>query len=405
MKKLAIWSLCATGLLLSLLPHQVTGKYEKASETKGIEEAFDQSRSSFDFHENWDYCSGTTIEIKHISGKDDYEKDFAKAFELLKKENGGSIKLQHGVYEVSGSVTIPEKCCIRGAGMSKTTIRLKKEAAPYFPSGKKGLLHCSKSSHVSIQALTVDGNQKEQQSEHKYYRHGRYGVSFERCNYAWFRNVRAANNEQYGFFVRGIRGFSSYHALFESVQADGNGLDGMKFRSLMYASVINSIVRDNHRNGVYVTGRSGRILLYNNRLWNNVKCGYKSMKEKGYTPAEVLIEKTLVEKSKKAGICIVRGVDTRIKSSSVRSLDGGACYKIGTSKRVTFLDSKCEGKIFTGKYEGDKCVEGIVEKGVCCALSCGRCGGRKCSERGNCCISDIKKIGKSCKENEAPCSM
>jgi len=59
--------------------------------------------------------------------------------------------------------------------------------------GKKGVLHCTKSRYVSVQARTVDGNRENQHSAHKYLTHGRYGISFERCNYSWFRNVRATN--------------------------------------------------------------------------------------------------------------------------------------------------------------------------------------------------------------------
>jgi len=399
---MALSTLCAKFVCFSLLTLQVMGVYVKLSEKKGIDEAFDKYRSSFDFQKNWQYCTRGTVEIKFVEGKKDYLEDFETAFKMLEKENGGSIKLGKGTYEVSGPITMPEKCCIRGAGMRKTTIRLQDKARAPFPSGKKGVLHCTKSRYVS------DGNRENQHGDHKYLTHGRYGISFERCNYAWFRNVRATNNQLYGFFVRGIRDSSGYHALFEAVQADGNGLDGMKFRSFMYASVSNSIVRDNDRNGVFITGRSGKILLYNNRISKNGRCGYRSESEKGDAPNQVRIENTTVKESSEAGMCVIRGNETVIKATAVYSTKSankskGACYEIDTSCRVTFDSSKCVGTQFQGKLAGSNCEEGVMERGVCCALSCGECGGRKCSKRGRCCVSGVKR---PCKQGGTlPCKL
>ena len=41
-----------------------------------------------------------TVQIKYISGKDDHEKTFEKAFQMLDKANGGSRNLGKGVHSL-----------------------------------------------------------------------------------------------------------------------------------------------------------------------------------------------------------------------------------------------------------------------------------------------------------------
>lgn len=53
------------------------------------------------------------------------------------------------------------------------------------------------------------------------------------------------------------------------------------------------------------------------------------------------------------------------------------------------------------------CMTGIrLGTEVCCPLSCGKCGGRNCSDRGpnkSCCSSGIKRSRRKCKYNSPPC--
>merc|ERR1712196_71585 len=54
-----------------------------------------------------------------------------------------------------------------------------------------------------------------------------------------------------------------------------------------------------------------------------------------------------------------------------------------------------------------QCTNGIKRKNICCAKSCGKCGGYRCEKRpggrSKCCSENIKSSKKSCSTNNAPC--
>ena len=59
--------------------------------------------------------------------------------------------------------------------------------------------------------------------------------------------------------------------------------------------------------------------------------------------------------------------------------------------------------------KASSCKAGLEAAGVCCALSCGVCGGTGCSARPGgasaCCTGPIKAAKKSCKKHAAPCTL
>eukprot|EP00756_Hemistasia_phaeocysticola_P031180 Hpha_TRINITY_DN16336_c0_g2::TRINITY_DN16336_c0_g2_i1::g.60671::m.60671 len=63
---------------------------------------------------------------------------------------------------------------------------------------------------------------------------------------------------------------------------------------------------------------------------------------------------------------------------------------------------------YTNTIQGDiRCSGGILNNGVCCAASCGRCGGTNCGNlpggASNCCSGSIKSANNSCYTHNAPC--
>ncbi len=68
-----------------------------------------------------------------------------------------------------------------------------------------------------------------------------------------------------------------------------------------------------------------------------------------------------------------------------------------------------ENACFTPDYcvaADPDCEHGLSSRGVCCPLSCGRCGGTACAERPGgraCCTSWIQEQGVSCAAAQAPC--
>ncbi len=60
---------------------------------------------------------------------------------------------------------------------------------------------------------------------------------------------------------------------------------------------------------------------------------------------------------------------------------------------------------------GTGCAHGVLDPSgdVCCAASCGRCGGTSCQNlhggRDNCCTSSVRNSNHSCAQHEPPCTM
>lgn len=183
-------------LLVTFLIACASAKWTALPEEKDLKEAFGSKPSSFKYSDNWKYCQKDITDLKPNSAILNHEVEFNKIFAEKAQNGGGAIRLSEGTFIISGKIEIPEKCCLLGAGMSRTIIRLRNKAKPFFPV--KGLVSCSKASHVTVIGVTVDGNGEYQFKGHKYYSFGRYGVSFERCNYAWIRNVRSVRNELFG---------------------------------------------------------------------------------------------------------------------------------------------------------------------------------------------------------------
>lgn len=390
----------------------VSGKYEKLDESKDVIEAFEKP-ASFDILENWNICSknSTLLKVELPAKKYNHDKAFEDALKLLPKE-GGTLKLEKGTYLVSRPVVLPENSCLIGAGMSKTIIRLAEKSTPFKTQGDaKGILSCSKNSRVSIIALTVDGNKNQQNTNHKYYAYGRYGVSAERCNYFWTRNVRSTGSELYGFFTRGVKNDPLYHAFHEACVADGNGLDGIELRSVFYSSVYNSIVRNNKGDGISIGGRSAHNMIKYVRVSNSGANGIRLWKSYGKSPEDNMIQNVYVDESERSGIYMDSATDTVVKGGHITAKKGtskSACYKVRKSTNFRIANSGCDGSDFEGMPDtGESKVEGIASSGAFCKLECGTCGGSNCAKMGkdkSCCISDVKKLKKTC-DAGPPCTL
>jgi len=337
-------------------------------------------------------------------------------------QSGGRIELEKGTYLVSRPIVLPENSCIIGVNMSDTIIRLVPKATPFPSQGSaKGILSCKKNARVTIHSLTVDGNSDEQWPApnlgHKFYAHGRYGVSAERCNYFWTRNVRATNMELYGFFTRGVAGGGAlYYAFHEACQADRNRLDGIEFRNVMYASVYNSIVRNNKEEGISIAGNCKHNMLKNVRISNSGKYGVHLWKKDGKAPLDTMISNVHIDASGEAGIYHDSARDTFMAGGTIevkkKNKDGteskSSCYKVRKSSNFHIKGSGCDGVHFDGeKDSGEKSISGIVSSGAFCRLECGQCGEDGCHKHGenkSCCVNGVKAMKKICDKDGPPCS-
>lgn len=413
-----------TAVLALALTGVVQGEYERLDDKKNVFEAFVEP-ASFDINENWAICAPGLVNFSLAidDGTGNHDAKFAKYLSEVPK-TGGGLRLESGTYLVTRPIVLPENSCIIGAGMSETIIRLDDKATPFFNVGKaKGILSCSKQARVSIMALTVDGNSGKQHPPypvgHPYYTHGRYGVSALQCNYFWTRNVRATNSERAGFFTRGGGEDALYHAFHEACEADGNGREGIELRFVKYASVFNSLVRNNKGTGISIKGASEHTLIKSVRISNSERYGIRLWKGNAGSPRDIMIQNVFIDQSGSAGIYMESVEDTYVKETDIQvkdespseSSEASACFKVSATKNIFIQDSECNGTHFEGQEEeqggGSNNISGIVSSGAFCKLECGLCGGEGCDYMGenkSCCISGIKALDKSCDLEDPPCS-
>lgn len=68
---------------------------------------------------------------------------------------------------------------------------------------------------------------------------------------------------------------------------------------------------------------------------------------------------------------------------------------------LAVCEARCDG------LPDPLCERGISSGGVCCAASCGNCGGLGCSQRpggvDECCVRRVQGVGESCLHQAAPC--
>lgn len=205
-------------------------------------------------------------------------------------------------------------------------------------------------------------------------------------------------------FFRGTADKPAYHTYIDQCEADQNDVDGFKLESVQYASIVDSMSRNNTLRCLVCSGNSGKVLIKN---LGTESCdrGIEISKEEGKVPVDIRVENTLIINADKAGVYITAGEDIELRNVRVRNNHNpdSPCFDMARMDNVK-IDAQCEvisGKRFNTKSGSNNCVDAIVSGRACCPLSCEKCGGSGCED--GCCQSDILASKQSCNDSKLPC--
>ncbi len=332
---------------------------------------FNRKNQPFNPAVNLRYCRTRTITVPITIGKRDYHSDINKAFKRLGKK-GGTVKLLAGKYTVRGQIAIPSYCCLVGAGMSKTTIRLGNNSPRFKLSG---MVRSMWTERITVSDLTIDGNKGNQRStDLKKGGYGRYGVFTELTNYLYLRRVSVINHLGYGFDPHGSKKEWAYYLLLENCVAKNNGLDGFTLDQTVYVSLRNSLGVGNYRHGVNIVTGSRYVKIVGNTMRNNgfvskVGCNMMGQNNQNYKTRHLSFLRNTLINARKGGFCFndVSGVGIErnvISNSYTRSF----CYYFVKTTRLYVRNTVCRasrgGKGTVRAREGAKySFRGKVVKG------------------------------------------
>ena len=407
-----------------------------------IDTAFGEHESSFNVLKNWKICNSVITDIPYSSDVPDFAPLINQELMALKK-TGGAVRLGKGVYNISSAILLQSRTCLIGNGTSNTMLQVT-DRAPAF--AVKGVVYASKGEHVSVIALTINGNKNNQWEGEAVARTGAY---FELINYAWFRNVASNDHLLHGYNMHGSDNRHASHVFFEGCHAERNNWAGFKLGSTNQASVFNSIAQGNGRAGIVVSTGATTTMLKSNRLWSNGfrgrGCGVLVSIEKDDIPTDTLIISNTIINSTHAGICLnttnaVHAVRNKIEN--VESNDA-YCYDMFDTRGLTIMETTCNVlsrmQYYPGPPEiaqsthsatpspsfsaspsvspspststslsatpwpsvGSGCFNGIANYNVCCRIDCEVCADVNCV--GECCANVIIRNGRSCESNGPPC--
>lgn len=145
---------------------------------------------------SWAICMKAFKNITTLSATTDFGALINNSLRDLAATGGGSVLLAAGSYDFTPPIAVPTNTCIVGAGITKTTLRVKDESWPYYPL--KGALYSTKTQNTSFVGFSLDGNRQNQYMDHPYYSFGRTGIYQERSSYSYLLNVRSFNHQGSG---------------------------------------------------------------------------------------------------------------------------------------------------------------------------------------------------------------
>ncbi len=232
---------------------------------------FTHTDYSFPPADNSAYHARRTLRIDQTAGIQDYSPQFEAAFNELQNTGGGTVLVGPGVFTHSRQIAVPSYCCLQGAGMDRTVLRVADYSPPFRNSGAIRTRH---SERVSLLDFTQDGNRARQNLRNDSERYGRYGIYSHLSNFVWMRGVRVRGNLRYAFDPHGSNDRWGYFLVIEDCISEGNGLDGYTIHQYFYASVLRCVGRNNDRHGVNVISGS-RFMLVKGCLFeiNGVRSG------------------------------------------------------------------------------------------------------------------------------------
>lgn len=305
---------------------------------------FNKANQPFDPAINLAYCSKSSITISHRDNAD-ASKSINRALRKLRRNGGGTVRLQAGVYQVTTHIRMPSYTCLFGEGIDKTIIRLRDNSPKWFNSG---VIRSRHTAHITISDLTIDGNKDRQLSNNIFGgAYGRFGFYSELTNYVYIRRVAANNNRGYGFDPHGSKEHWAYYLLLENCRAFNNSLDGFTLDQTLYVGLLNSVARDNYRHGVnVVTGtrycRIHRVLSRDNGFDSGIGCNIMLQNNQFFNTSHVYVTRSKLYNGRKAGMCMNDVDNVAFERNSIHNPKNlGFCYHFVSTDNIALRTSTC----------------------------------------------------------------
>lgn len=292
-------------------------RWRRLADGSGLER-FDNTDYAFDTSVNLRYCARRVINIQHRADIDDYEPLITAAFKQLAATGGGTVRLSAGLFYQKDQFEIPSYCCLQGAGMYNTTLKVHPHARPFRNAGA---MRTYLTERVSILDLTQHGNRYLLKGPMK----NRYGIYTHLANYVWMKNVRVLDNKMYGFDPHGANTEWSYFLVMEDCYSSGNGKDGFTIDQYYYVSLLNSMAENNDRHGVNIVSGARFVLIKANRFRHNGKvtgvgCSMVAQNNEFGTRSVRFIDNVGMG-YRLAGICIRRTFDVEATRNKLMSFE------------------------------------------------------------------------------------
>ncbi len=180
------------------------------------------------------------------------------------QDDGGTVILGPGTFEVQDTLRIPSNVWLRGSGRNRTAIRLVPGAGQL---DEAGLLHVRDASHVIVSDLALDGNRARFETDGER-RYGFYSVDasdlvLERLHVHDFPGYGIDPHEP-------TSGILVTNCIVEdNGMASEVGKDGITFDGVTDGAITETISRYNGRHGINVVSGSENIVLTGNVVSEN----------------------------------------------------------------------------------------------------------------------------------------
>lgn len=279
-----------------------------------------------------------------------------KALNDTSSAGGGRLILDAGTYLVSKNLDIFANTILKGAGITKTVIKLM-DFAPTF-GNRAGLLradHLNQGGcdNIIIQDLTLDGNKQNQDPLEMNF--GRFGLFTEVCDNLLVERVKIINMQGYGFDPHGLKPSTfAVNLKIKDCIAYGNDWDGFTIDQTTDVIIEHSVAYDNGRHGFnLVTGTHKAVLstvtAYNNGFSftknNATGCGVTFQDNNDYGTHNIRLQSSKIYGNNKAGVCTTGTVyDINITTSQITHKD--KCILLGEGASNITVDSvTCNSEI------------------------------------------------------------
>ena len=290
-----------------------------------------------------------------VSSVDTYDS-LQKALNDTSTSGGGRVILNTGTYLVSKNLDVFANTVLKGAGLTKTVIKLM-DFAPTF-GNRAGLLradHLNQGGcdNIVIQDLTLDGNKVNQDPSEMNF--GRFGLFTEVCDNLVIERVQIMNMQGYGFDPHGFKPSTfAVNLKIKDCIAHSNDWDGFTIDQTTEVLIENSIAHGNGRHGFnLVTGTHKAVLTtvtaYNNGFGftknNATGCGVTFQDNNDYGTHHITLQNSKIYSNNKAGVCTTGTVyDINITMSQITHKD--KCILLGEGARnITVSTVTCDSEI------------------------------------------------------------